>query len=129
MYADGKLLSSVLIRRRIFQEDSFSPSVFVIVLLPMTHGLRETRIGYQLEKKGASLNHLFFMNDLKPYVTNDKEMGSMIKTVWQCSEDIKMEFGISKYAVVSLQREKKVRWEVIHRYIRVASRVAERLIT
>ena len=40
-------------------------------------------------------------------------MNSLIKTVWQCSEDIKMEFGILKCAIVSLQRGKK-RWEGTH---------------
>ena len=37
----------------------------------------------------------------------------MIKTTWQCSKDIKMEFGLLKCAVVSLQRGKKTRWEGI----------------
>ena len=65
LYADEKLLGSVPIRRGIFQGDSFSPLLFVIVLLPLTHKLRETGMGYQLEKNGAKVNHLFFMDDLK----------------------------------------------------------------
>ena len=113
LYADGKLLGSVPIRRGIFQSDSFSPLLFVIALLPLTHILRETGIGYQLEKNGAKVNHLFFMDDLKLYGKNDKEIDSVIKTVWQCSKDIKMEFGILKCVVVSLQRGKKTRWEGI----------------
>ena len=48
LYADGKLLESVPIRRRIFQGDSFSPLLFVVGLLPVTHILRETGMGYQL---------------------------------------------------------------------------------
>ena len=44
---------------------------------------------------------------------NDKEIDSLIKTVWQCSEDIKMEFCILKCAIVSLQRGKKTSWEGI----------------
>ena len=102
LYADGKLLGSVPIRREIFQGDSFSPLLFVIALLPLTHILRETGIG-------AKVNHLFFMDDLKLYEKNDKGIDSLIKTVWQCSEDIKMEFGILKCAAVSLQRGKKTR--------------------
>ena len=47
LYADGKLLGSVPIRRGIFQGDLFSPSLFVIALLPLTHTLRETGVGYQ----------------------------------------------------------------------------------
>ena len=50
LYADGKLLGSVPIRRGIFQGDSFSPLLFVIALLPLTHILRDTGMGYQLEK-------------------------------------------------------------------------------
>ena len=30
------------------------------------------------------------MDDLKLHGENDKEIDSLIKTVWQCSEDIKM---------------------------------------
>ena len=92
LYADGKLLGSVPIRRGIFQGDAFSPLLFVIALLPLTHILRETGMGYQLEKNGAKVNHLFFMDDLKMFGKNDKEIDSLIKTVWQCSEDIKMKF-------------------------------------
>ena len=84
LYADGKLLGSVPIRKGIFQGDSFSPLLFVIALLPLTHILRETGMGYQLEKNGAKVNHLFFMDNLKLYGKNDKEIDSLIKTVWQC---------------------------------------------
>ena len=107
LHADGKLLGSVPIRRGIFQGDSFSQLLFLIALLPLTNALRETGMGYQLEKNGAKVSHQFFMNDLKLYGKNDKEIDSLIVTVWQCSEDIKMEFGILKCAVVSLQRGKK----------------------
>ena len=51
MYADGKLLGSVTIRRETFQGDSFSSFLFVIALLPMAYSLRKTRMGYQLGKK------------------------------------------------------------------------------
>ena len=109
LYADGKLLGSVPIRRGIFQGDSFSPLLFVTALLPLTHILRETGMGYQVEKNGAKVNHLFFMDNLKLYGKNDKEIDSLIKTVWQCNEDIKREFGILKCAVAPLQRGKKTR--------------------
>ena len=107
--ADGKLLRSVPIRREIFQGDLFSPLLFVIALLTLTHILRETGMGVPTRK----VNHLFFMDDLKLYGKNDKEIDSLIKTVWQCSEDIKMEFVILKCAAVSLQKGKKTRWEGI----------------
>ena len=51
LYADGKVLGSVPIRRRIFQGDSFSPLLFVIALLPLTHILRETEMGVPTRKE------------------------------------------------------------------------------
>ena len=87
--------------------------MFVIALLPLTHILRETGLGYQLETNGAKVNHLFFINGLKLYGKNDKKIDSLIKTAWQCSEDIKMEFGILKCALVPLQGGEETRWEEI----------------
>ena len=81
LYANGKLLGSVPIRTGIFQGDSLAPLQFVIALLPLTHILRETGMGYQLEKNGAKVNHLFFMDDLKLYGKNDKEIDYLINTV------------------------------------------------
>ena len=101
------------ITRGIIQGDSFSPLFFVIALLPLTHILRETGMGYQLEKNRAKVNHLFFMDDLKRYGKNDKELNSLIKTVCQSNEHIKMKFDILKCDVVSLQRGEKTRWEGI----------------
>ena len=68
---------------------------------------------YQLENNRAKVNHLFFMDGLKLYEQNDKEIDSLIKIVWQCSKDIKMEFGIMKCGVVLQQTGKKTRWEGI----------------
>ena len=70
-------------------------------------------MGYQLEKNGAKINHLFFVDDLKLYGKNDKKIDSLIKTMWQCSEDIKLEFVILKRAVLSLEKGKKTSWEGI----------------
>ena len=39
-------------------------------------------MSYQLEKNGAKVKQLFFMDDLKLYGKNGKEIDSLIKTVW-----------------------------------------------
>ena len=64
---------------------------------------------YQLGNNEAKVNRLFFMDDLRLYGKNDKETDSLIKTVWQSSEDVKIEFVGLKCAIVSLQRENKTR--------------------
>ena len=38
-------------------------------------------MGYQLEKNGAKVNHVFFMDDLKLYGKKDKEIDSLIKAM------------------------------------------------
>ena len=81
LYADGKLLRSVPIRRGIFQGDPFSPLLFAIALLPLTHRLKERGMGYQLEKNGAKVNHPPLMDDLKLNEKNHKKIDSLIKTV------------------------------------------------
>ena len=53
------------------------------------------------------------MANLKLYGKNEREIDSLIITVWQCSEDMKSEFSILKCAVVLPQRGKKARWEGI----------------
>ena len=113
LYSNDKFLGKVDINRGIFQGDSFSPLLFVIALIPLTHVLRETLAGYQLEKNGPMINHLFFMDDLKMFGKSENEIDSLVQTVHQCSEDIKMEFGISKCAVVALKKGKSVRSEGI----------------
>ena len=102
LYTDGKLLWSVPIRRGIFQIHSFSPLKIVIALLSLTHILTETGIEYQIEKIEAKFNHQFILDYLNLYGKNDKEINSLIKAVWHCRKDIKIEFGILKCALVLL---------------------------
>jgi hypothetical protein len=113
LYSDNQFLGEVNIRRGIFQGDSFSPLLFVIALIPLTHVLRETNMGYQLEKNGPKINHLLFMDDLKMFAKNENEIDSLVQTVQQCSDDIRMEFGISKCATVSLKRGKRTHMDGI----------------
>ena len=75
----GKLLGPLPIRNGIFQGDSFSPLLFVIAWFPLTHILRETGMGYRLEKNGAKIKHLLPMDDLKLYRKNGKEIDSLIQ--------------------------------------------------
>ena len=44
----GKILSKVNIKRGIFQEDSLSPLLFVMTLIPLTPVLRKVKAGYDL---------------------------------------------------------------------------------
>jgi hypothetical protein len=71
--------------------------LFVLTLIPMTMVLNATRTGYQLGKNRGNINHL------KLYAKNVKELDSLVQTVRGISDDIGMEFGIQKCAMVVIR--------------------------
>ena len=67
--------------RGIFQGDSLSPLLFVLVLLyfPLSIILRKVySVGYEMTKDGCRINHLLFMDDLKLFAKNEKEINSLV---------------------------------------------------
>jgi len=75
--------------------------------------LRKTQLGYKMNKQAKLINHLLFMDDLKVYASNKNQLESLIKTVSIFSKDIKMEFGLSKCAILELRRGRVVNTEGI----------------
>ena len=71
--SDRKNLGNVKIARGIFQGDSLSPLLFVLVMIPLTILLRKEKFGYRFTKdtSGNILNHLLFMDNLKLYGQNE----------------------------------------------------------
>ena len=108
LVAGSTVLGKVNIRRGIFQGNSLSPLLFVLAMIPLTKILRKHRTGYIVKGEGIKINHLLFMDDLKLYGKNTKEIESLIQTVRKFSEDIKMEFGIDKCAIMEMKSGKMV---------------------
>ena len=102
----GENLERVDIRRGIFQGDSLSPLLFVICMIPLTKVLRKIKAGYVIKEGNLKVNHLLFMDDLKLFGKNEREIDSLVKTVQVISKDIGMEFGIKKCGVVIMKRGK-----------------------
>ena len=97
------------IQRRIFQEDTISPLLFVTGLIPLSHILRKVNPGYQLGKgHHKKINHLLFMDDLKLYENSEKEAERLMNTVRIFSDDVGIEFGISKCSHVTMKAGKLV---------------------
>ena len=90
---NGQVLAHVHIRRGIFQEDSLSPLLYVIAMIPMATILRQKGLGYQTSKSAAKISHLLYMDDLKLYGKSSNESESLLNTVRIFSTDISMEFG------------------------------------
>ena len=109
----GRPLGMVNIRRGIFQGDSLSPLLFVMALIPLTLVLRKVKAGYDLAGRRGVVNHQLFMDDLKLYGKSEKQVDTLLNTVRVFSQDIGMQFGINKCAILVLKRGKVVRCEGI----------------
>ena len=81
-------------------------------LNPLNQELQKTRYGYQLDEQ-TKINHLSYVDDLKPYGTSDNQLTGLINTVKNVSDDIKVEVGLDKCAKASFKRGKKVSAEGI----------------
>ena len=55
---------------------------------------------------GEKINHLLFMDDLKLYEESENEIKGLVSTVEVFSQDIGMEFGIKKCAVIIMNKGK-----------------------
>ena len=69
--------------------DALSPLLFVIAIIPLTRVLRK-------------------VDDLKVDAKNEKDLESLIQTVRIFSEEIGMEFGLDKCAILIMKRWKTV---------------------
>ena len=111
--SNGEDLGDVDVKRGIFQGDSLSPLLFVLSMIPLSLILRKVNACYEWGKKEYKLNHLLFMDDLKLFGKNEKQIDSLVTTVHIFSTDIGMEFGLRKCGVVTLKRGKIARCEGI----------------
>ena len=83
-------------------------------MIPLTLILRKSKFAYEVTKGGLKVNHLLFMDDLKLFGKNEREIDSLVNTVRIFSNDIKMEFGMSKCGVLTMKRGKIANTEGIH---------------
>ena len=79
--AEGKSLAETNIQRGIFQGDAQSPQLFVIAMMPLNHILRKCTARYKLSRSQEKINHLMYMDDIKLFAKNEKELKTLIHTV------------------------------------------------
>ena len=105
--ASWKNLLETKIQRGIFQEDAQSPLLFLIVMMPLNHILRKCTAGYKLTKLQEKINHLMYMDHIKLFAKNEKELETLIHAVRIYSQDIGMEFGIEKCTMFVMKSGKR----------------------
>ena len=101
---NGEDLGSVNINRGIFQGDSLSPLIFVMIMVPLTLLLRKEEMGIFYSEINEFINHLLFMDDLKLYAQSERTLAELVAVVEKFSKDIGMEFGIEKCACISIKK-------------------------
>ena len=101
--SNGDTLRKIFIQSRIFQGDSLSSLLLIIILIPLS--MNSTNYGYLLSKE-TPINQLLFMDDLKIYSKTERELQSLVHTVQMISKDISMEFGMDKCSTVRIKKGK-----------------------
>ena len=99
----------VEMKHGIFQGDYLSPLVFALALILLSLILRKAKTAYEFSESKENINHLLFMDDLKLYSRSEKGLDSLVQTVRVFSEDIGMEFGIEKCAMLVMEKGKIVK--------------------
>ena len=76
-------------------------------MMPLNHILRKCTAGYKLSRSQEKFNHLMYMDDIKLFAKNKKELETLIHTVRIYSRDVGMEFGIEKSSMLVMKSGKR----------------------
>ena len=109
MLCAGNSELEVDIKRGILKGDSLPPLVFVLALIPLSLIIRNAEAAYEFSGCKEKINHLLFMNDLQLYSRNEKELDPLVQLIHIFSEDIGMEVGIEKCAMLAIKKGKIVK--------------------
>ena len=113
-HQDGQIKTDhFLINTGIFQGDSLSGLLSILLLLPPPWLMNTSNIGYRINRQGDFILHLLFMVDLKVFAANNNQVASMMKIVNKFGDNIGMSFGIDKCKKLTIQRGKIVHMENI----------------
>ena len=97
-------VNNVLFKRGIFQGDSLSPLLFIIALNPLSLIINRRCTGYKLGD--IRVSHLWYMDDIKGFTNNHKNLCKMANLIEALSGDIGMEFGLPKCKCINLIKGK-----------------------
>ena len=105
--AGGRSLAETKIQRGIFQGDALSPLLLIIAMMPLNHILRKCTAGFKLSRSQEKINLLMYMDDIKLFAKNEKELETLILAVRIYSQDIGMEFGIEECDMLVMKSGKR----------------------
>ena len=101
--AEGRSFPEAKIQGCIFQGDA----LFINAMMPLNHRLRKYTARYKLNKSQEKINHLMYVDDIKMFAKNKKELETLIHAVRIFSQDIGMEFCVEKCAMLVMKSVKR----------------------
>ena len=78
--AGVKSMAETKIQTGIFQGDAQSPLLFMTAMMPLNYILRKCTDGYKLNRPQEKINHLMYMDDIKLFAKNEKELETLTHT-------------------------------------------------
>ena len=76
-------------------------------MMPPNHILRKCAGGYKLSKTQEKINHVLYMDNIKLFAKNEKEVETLIHAMRIYSQGTGIEFGIEKCALLVIIRGKR----------------------
>ena len=105
--AGGRNFAEAKIQRGIFQGAALSLLIFTIAMMLLNLILRKGTARYKLSRSQEKINHLMYMNDVKLFAKNEKEIETLIHAVKIYNKGIGIEFGIEKCAMLVMKSGKR----------------------
>ena len=84
-----------------------TPLLLIIAMIPLNHIHRKCTTGYKLSRSQEKINHLMYIDDIKLFAKNVKELETLIHAVRIYYQDIGMEFGREKCAMLVMKSGKR----------------------
>ena len=113
IYANGEILvtDAIKVIRGIFQGDSLSPLLFCISYIVVSIIVKNLRNGYipgSPGKRDASKmrSHIILMDDFKGFSSNEESFKELLTTSIDILQEVGLEMGIDKCAVMKVERGK-----------------------
>ena len=104
--AGGKSLAEIKIQRDFPVRCTITPTIHNCHDVTKPHTQKSTA-GYKLSISQDKANHLMYMDDIKLFAKNEKELEILLHTIRIYSQDIGMEFCIEKCALLVMKSGKR----------------------
>ena len=76
-------------------------------MMSLNYILRKCATEYKLSRLQEKINHLMYIDDIKLFAKNEKELETLIHAVRIYSQDIGMECGMEKCAMLVIKSGKR----------------------